>query len=177
MYRTDKWTVTDTYIATDTGCEMHRWQWARFESIENSKYSVIVLNLHGHTSGCNKYEEFYAAVNAEIKRLEELYPESVIVTTGDYNVNSTNTLLTSTMIAGTEVRNTVDMTSNYDYCRTDIDHIFASSDRAIVEQVRILSNTANLGRATDHPNVFADIRLETPPALGGFMDWNDGALS
>lgn len=173
MYRTDKWTVTDTYIALDTGCEMHRWQWARFESIENSKYSVIVLNLHGHTSSCGKYAEFYEAVNAEIKRLEELYPESTIVTTGDYNLQADSEHL-ATMVAGTQVKNSMNLTTNDDSYAGAIDHVFASRNHAIVEQFRVVSNAAGLSRATDHPSVFADIRLEPTPNTGAMMDWNVG---
>ena len=174
MYRTDKWKVTDRYATTDTGCDMHRWQWARFESLQNSKYSVIVLNLHGHVSACNKYAEFYSAVNAEIKKLEKQYPESTILITGDYNLNSKNAYLTQTLIEGTNVRNSLNLTTNDDFCRSDIDHVFVSRNTASVEQLRVMSNGAWLSRATDHPSVFADVRLEPTPTPGAMMDWNDG---
>ncbi|MBO5938851.1 MAG: hypothetical protein J6Q82_05060 [Clostridia bacterium] len=179
MYNAKKWKVIDQEIATDTTKVdgMHRWQWAMFEHLENG-YQVIVVNIHGHTSDCSKtagtdmYYEFFHDLNRELKDLEKR--NVPIMITGDYNVQSDNTYLTQTLIEGTQMKNSIHMASNVDGAWTDLDHVFVSSNLATVEQLRMISNKSGTTRATDHPSVFADIRLELNRTPGTSTDWNDG---
>ncbi len=175
MYNATKWEVIDQKIATDSTKVdgMHRWQWARFKSIQNPDYEVIVVNIHGHISSCEiTYEKFFKDLNRELKELEE--KNVPIMITGDYNLKSTNTYLTQTLIEGTQMKNSIHMASNVDGAWTDLDHVFVSSNLATVEQLRVISNRSGVSRATDHPSVFADIRLELPSNFGSSADWNDG---
>ena len=180
MYLKDKWTVLESDIQTNPCCTMHRWQWARFQSVENPEYTIVVVNIHGPHGGDGHGETakatFYATMNTLLKSLEKTYPKSAIAITGDYNVDSTSEHLT-TMIAGTSFKNSYDLTGSHEKNASNIDHIFLTKDRATVEQLRELRNYV-LRRSSDHYSWFADIRLKkiVIPTYGSAMDWNDGTV-
>lgn len=180
MYRKDKWTVVAKDIQTDPCCPMHRWQWALFQSVEDANEKIIVMNLHGptaaHGDAMGGKDVFFGKVNAELKKLMELYPTTTIAVTGDYNVDYSSTYL-ETMIAGTKLENSTDLTGNAEKVSFGIDHVFVSNDRATVEQFREVDNMV-MRKSSDHRAVFADILLEkkTVPTIGSAMDWNDGMV-
>ena len=185
MYLKDEWTVIDKDIAdahmVEYANEMHRWQWAVFQHKENSNWKFILLNLHGPNNATGaSYQEFqptfFASVNAQIKLLEEKYPTVAISVTGDFNQSNTSDMI-STMISGTNLKNTVELTENNEFKSTEIDHIFLTKDRASVKQWRTLDNYT-LRESSDHLSVFADILLQkvivqTP---GSSMGWGEGEV-
>ncbi len=185
MYLKDKWTVIDKDIADEAGVEyaneMHRWQWAVFQNNENENWKLIVLNLHGpNNAEGSSYKEFqptfFASVNAQIKMLEQKYPNAVISVTGDYNQGYDSEMLT-TMIAGTNLANSPTLTNNHEFTKLQIDHIFLTKNRATVKQWREVDNYV-IRKASDHKSVFADILLEkivlrTP---GTAMGWGEGEV-
>ena len=185
LYRTDKWTVLAKDISdqqgTEYGNEMHRWQWALFQSKTNANTKMIVLNLHGPHSGEGAWYKdfqptFFSVVNAQIKKLEAQYPNVPIAVTGDFNQSYTSSLL-ATMTAGTKLENSVDLTGNAEKGSHGIDHVFVSKDKAMVEQFREVDNMV-VRQSSDHFAVFSDILLEkkSVPTIGSAMDWNDGMV-
>lgn len=185
MYQKEKWTVIDKDIADDAGVEyanaMHRWQWAVFQSKENSDWKFILLNLHGPNNNAGaSYKDFqptfFASVNQQIKLLESKYPGVAISVTGDFNQNGESTMLT-TMTSGTGLKNTSSLTQNHEYNSVMIDHIFLSKDHATVEQWRQVNNMT-LQASSDHLSVFADILLKkyVVKSPGSSMDWDEGVV-
>ena len=93
--------------------------------------------------------------------------------TGDFNINMTNPVF-PTMVEGTNVKNSSEVTSNNEHVWTDLDHVWVSCDKVTVEQQRILSDVNAVGKSTDHPVAFADITLRRERTYGSSMDWGDG---
>lgn len=180
MYLKDQWKVLESDIQTDPCCSMHRWQWARFQSVEDPSYTIVVVNIHGPHGGAGHGDAskatFYAKLNTLLKSLEATYTTSAIAITGDYNASSTSDFL-ATMIEGTTIRNTYDLTSNHEKNRSDIDHIFLTKERATAVQLREVTNFV-LQKSSDHATWFADILLKkgTSYTMGSTMDWNDGVI-
>ncbi|MBQ2999882.1 MAG: hypothetical protein IJD64_05410 [Clostridia bacterium] len=185
LYRTDKWTVLAKDISDEQGVEygnaMHRWQWALFQSKTDENTKMIVLNLHGPHGGDGTWFKdfqptFFACVNAQIKKLESLYPNVPIAVTGDYNQLHDSTLL-SAMIAGTHLENSAKLTGNAEKVSSGIDHVFVSKDKATVEQFREVDNMV-MRQSSDHRSVFSDILLKkkSVPTIGSAMDWSDGVV-
>ncbi len=183
LYRSDKWTVIAKDISDEQGVEyaneMHRWQWALFQSKTDVNVKMIVFNLHGPNSADGAwYKEFqptfFASVNTQIKKLEAQYPNVPIAMTGDYNQGYDSALL-STMIAGTKLENSFYLTGNAEKIASAIDHVFVSKDQTTVKQLREIDNMV-MRKSSDHRAVFADILLEKiyVPTPGSAMDWEDG---
>ena len=187
IYNSAKWTPTahdydTTNSCGNVNCTMHRWQWALFESTENSAYKVIVLNLHGPSAettwhGDSVKQAFYQDVNAQLKALEAKYPDIPIFITGDFNEQNGSTNL-ATMTSGTTAKIESDMTVNCEPSRTGIDHIFMTEGDATAKQFRMVDNCTELRVSSDHAPVYMDavlnrIIIRTP---GSAMDWNDGTV-
>ena len=187
MYNSAKWTPTahdydTTNSCRNSRCTMHRWQWALFESNENSAYKVIVLNLHGPSAetlyhGQSVKNAFYQDVNAQIKKLEAQYPDVPIFITGDFNEQLGSTNL-ATMTAGTTAQIESSVTTNAEPTRSGIDHIFMTANDATVLQFRMVDNCTSLRVSSDHAPVYMDVELKRikTPQYGSSMDWNDGIL-
>jgi len=167
LYRTDKWRVIDKDIADEQWVEyaneMHRWNWAVFESLENSEWKFIVLNLHGpnNLAGADTKEfqpTFYARLNEELKMLESKYSGVAIAVTGDFN-QTLSSAMVSTMLAGTSLSHTMTLTENQEYHPQGIDHIFITSELATPEQCRMVDNKI-LRKSSDHSAVFTDFVLK-----------------
>lgn len=167
LYRTDKWRVIEKDIADEQWVEyaneMHRWNWAVFESIENPDWKFIVLNLHGpnNLAGADTKDfqpTFFASVNAQLKMLEKKYPGVAIAVTGDFN-QTLSSAMVSTMLAGTSLSHTMTLTENQEYHPQGIDHIFITSDLATPEQCRMVDNKI-LRKSSDHSAVFTDFALK-----------------
>ena len=167
LYRTDKWRVIDKDIADEQWVEyaneMHRWNWAVFESIENPEWKFIVLNLHGpnNLAGADTKDfqpTFFACVNAQIKMLEEKYPGIAISVTGDFNQTLSSEMV-ALMLAGTSLSHTMTLTENQEYHPQGIDHIFITSDLASIEQCRMVDNKI-LRKSSDHNAVYTDFVLK-----------------
>ena len=187
MYLKDKWTVIEKDISDEQGVEyanqMHRWQWAVFQSKENPEWKFILLNLHGpnNNEGASYAEfqpTFFASVNAQLKMLEQKYPDVAISVTGDFNQPGSDTKgMLATMTNGTKLVNTPSMTENHEYYSAMIDHIFLSKNLGKVQQWRQLVNDT-LSQSSDHYSVFADILLKKPVSdtVGSWMGWGEGAV-
>lgn len=167
LYRTDKWRVIDKDIADEQWVEyaneMHRWQWAFFESLENPDWKFIVLNLHGpnNNSGADLKEfqpTFFASVNAQLKLLEQKYPDVPIAMTGDYNQRITWDMIPR-MLSGTSLINVETQTENFELSASTIDHIFVTKDLVTVEQLRVTDNKI-LWKSTDHMAIYTDLKLK-----------------
>lgn len=185
MYNSAKWTPTahdfdTTNSCRNSRCTMHRWQWALFESTEQSAYKVIVLNLHGPSAetlyhGQAVKQAFYQDVNAQIKKLEAQYPNVPIFITGDFNekVGSTNL---ATMTSGTTAKIEGDLTTNCEPSRSGIDHVFMTQGDATVKQFRMVDNCTALRVSSDHAPVYMDAVLNKIyiPQYGSALDWNSG---
>ncbi len=166
LYRADKWRVIDKDIADEKWVEyaneMHRWNWAVFESIENPDWKFIVLNLHGpnNLAGAETKDfqpTFYARLNEELKMLEQKYPDVPISITGDFNQLSYSSMI-SMMLAETSFNHSMQYTRNQEFHPQGIDHIFISHNVEAVKQCRMADNKI-LRKSSDHSAVFSDFVL------------------
>ena len=167
LYRTDKWRVIDKDIADEKWVEyaneMHRWNWAVFENLENPEWKFIVLNLHGpnNLAGAETKDfqpTFFACVNAQLKMLEQEYPDVAIAVTGDFNQPNSSTMI-STMLAGTSLSNSMTITENQALHPQGIDHVFITTEHATLRQLRMVDNKI-LRKSSDHSAVFSDFVLK-----------------
>lgn len=167
LYRTDKWRVIDKDIADEKWVEyaneMHRWNWAVFESIENPDWKFIVLNLHGpnNLAGAETKDfqpTFYARLNEELKMLESKYSGVAISVTGDFNQTLSSEMVAK-MLDGTSLSHSMTLTTNQEFHPQGIDHIFITSELATPEQCRMVDNKI-LRKSSDHSAVFTDFVLK-----------------
>ncbi len=191
LYNSEKWeVVTVDYDTTKeclvVACTMHRWQWARFRSVENPAYEVIVFNLHGPHNGlyhgATVKDAFFKEANTQLKKLEAQYPSIPIFVTGDYNASPADPEMAgylTTMAAGTTLVNTRDLAANAEpNNHGSIDHIYLTNGDATVLQNRSVYNLTAVRLASDHAPVFVDARLnklfiQTP---GSSMGWGEGEV-
>ncbi len=166
LYRTDKWRVIAKDIAdsqwTEYANPMHRWQWALFESLENPDWKFIVLNLHGpnNLAGADLQDfqpTFFASVNAQLKMLEERYPNIPIAMTGDFNQPLTSSMITAALDQ-TSLTHSMNLTVNFEIAST-IDHIFVTPDHVTVEQMRVVDNKF-LRKSSDHYATYSDFKYK-----------------
>jgi len=188
MYDSAKWTpVAHDYDTTNScnhsGCTMHRWQWALFQSVTDPAYKVIVFNLHGPSAetlyhGDSVKTAFYTDVNTQIKALEAAHPSVPIFVTGDYNAVNGSTYIT-TMTSGTSLKSEAEATTNCEPSTYGgIDHIYMTQGDATVKQFRQITDLKTIKVSTDHAPVYMDVVLNkiTVPQYGSSMDWENGTL-
>ena len=190
MYDSTKWTPMEVNYDTTkecliVNCTMHRWQWARFQSIDNPAYEVIIFNIHGPHNGtyhgATVKKNFFTEANAQIKNLEAKYPTVPIFVTGDYNINLNDAEQIqhiNTFVSGTTLQSEVALTTNCEPSRQGIDHIFMTAGDATIKQFRMIDNCTSLRVSSDHAPVYVDALLnrkvlEIP---GTSMGWGEGEI-
>ena len=189
MYDSTKWKVMaidydTTSSCNHSGCTMHRWQWALFESVDIPEYKVILFNLHGPHAGL--FHEaavktaFFQDVNAQIKKLEAQYASIPIFVTGDFNANPQDAEtagILATMTNGTTLVNTRDSITNSEPSSSgNIDHIYMTNGDATVLQNRSVYNLTAVRPSSDHAPVFIDAQLKRVFVAmnGSSMGWGEG---
>jgi len=181
-YRKSVWQVEDKAYNDVMDSDMHRWQWALFSMIDDpttaeneSEIKYIVMNLHYPISS-KPAERVLAgqSVNAEFKRLKELYPDIPISITGDFNAEFASELFNLT-VDGTDLKTGYMATADYGTeGRAAIDHVLIEDDDVTVYAYRML-NEGNLYMTSDHKPVFVDVAIGKIilPTPGPDSSWDD----
>ncbi len=152
----------------------HCWdyEWVMFQKIGDSATKVIMMNLHFQPRGYKGEErpESMDKFNAEVQRLEDVYPDIPIISTGDYNTRLTmgrdpqigNDGWNEDVIAGTMLQSSGALTQDTsDPNGSAIDHIVVSKHLiTVVRNVRVRYEF--MLKSSDHQPVYADVKL-TPP--------------
>ena len=157
-YLKDKYKVEESKFHSFDVKHCWSYSWARFSTLdENDDTEFIVMNLHYHYETTTTRLPGVQDVNAELKRLQSLYPDLPIMVTGDYNsrVDSTEH---QTMFAGLTRAMAPGMTLTTDTGgRTaPIDHISVTTDNVTVETYRVI-NYQVITYGSDHLPVFVDL--------------------
>ena len=175
LYRHGTWKISE-----DNGVQIKKvqmfannwcweYEWVMFERINDSTEKVIVMNLHFHPD-VSPYRDPRAddidAFNAEVRRLEGLYPNVPMFVTGDYNttVNHVRGDLddgwTEDIIVGTKLQCGALLTEdNNDPNGKAIDHICTNGDLVDVVRHRSVSYKA-MEKSSDHIPYFIDVKLK-----------------
>jgi len=174
-YRHTVWQVEDKAYGGVMDGDMHRWQWALFSKIDDPDTKYIVMNLHYPTSKNPAERELAGiAVNAEFKRIKELYPDVPVSITGDFNAEYATDLFNLT-VDGTDLKTGYMATSDYGTGRATIDHVLIENDDVTVHNYRMI-NEGNLYMTSDHKPVFVDVSIGKIllPTPGPDISWGDG---
>ncbi|MBE6546248.1 MAG: hypothetical protein E7668_02255 [Ruminococcaceae bacterium] len=154
----------------------HCWdyEWVMFQKIDDTDTKVIMMNLHFQPRGYKGEErpESMDKFNAEVQRLESVYPTIPIIATGDYNTRLTmgrdpeigNDGWNEDVIIGTNLQSSGALTEDTDDPNgSAIDHVCVSKNLVtVVRNVRIKYEL--MVKSSDHQPVFADIKLTPPTA-------------
>ena len=196
-YKTDRWTLIECDIDTEIVNEMHRWQWAVYQSKIDPEVYFIHANLHL----IYVRPEEYAELSNEILALANKYPNAPIAVGGDYNANLGSypglAEAFAALVGKTELKNSIYMAEDneslmstctdyidesrstlYDkiFPEAMIDHMFVTKNNAEVLKHRVLRNVA-LGKASDHYPIYTDIILmPSNTSNGSSMDWENGTI-
>ena len=92
-YRKDRLTLEESsyILATPPSGSTNVFAVARFSFTSDSSKGVIVINLHFSPNSTNDRIGDVQKVNDKLKELQELYPDTPIFVTGDYNCNHDST--------------------------------------------------------------------------------------
>ncbi len=190
-YRKNVWTVVEKAASANLSTNhMHRWQWALFAMIDDpattedeSEIQYIIINLHYPISSMTtERDKAGKEVNAEFKRLKELYPDIPISITGDFNAAYSTPLFNLTV--GAKEDGTADTDLKTSYMATtnkngpaSIDHILVEDDDVTVFNYRVLGD-AYIRKTSDHSPVVADIHIGkiVPSTPGPEIPWGDGTV-
>ena len=192
FYRSDRWTPIESNIDTDIVNEMHRWQWAVYQSKENPGVRFIHVNLHLTPARPEEYQE----VSREVAALTQKYPDTPIAVSGDYNANlGSDGYHPSTfqaLIGSTKLQNAIYLTKDHEagvstcsnrtalldtVCvEEQIDHFMLTSNTAAVKKHRVIRNVP-MGQASDHYAVYVDVVYRSEfYSPGSLIDWNFGTV-
>ncbi len=146
------------------------YEWGLFRRKSDSK-RIIHMNLHYHYSATDARLPEAELVNAELKRLEELYPDAAIFVTGDYNCETFTTEFKA-MLDGLDMQTAMLLTDDNDGIEVGwhhpdtpdyvgpgaIDHVCVTFKKAKVIRHRKLKSEL-LRFSTDHDPIFIDAEL------------------
>lgn len=174
LYRKDKFDLKDHNII-DLG-NNYAFQWALLED-KATHERYIHGNVHYHYNTDADRLPQAEKVNAELKRVMELYPDVAIAVTGDYNTYL-DSPVHEAMTEGLSMRSAVTVapegmrdyntlswhTLDFHTFETDgnqqLDHIMVTTDLLEVLRHKIVHDSL-IASATDHYPVLIDIRLRT----------------
>ncbi|HBF15045.1 MAG TPA: hypothetical protein DDW30_05075 [Clostridiales bacterium] len=174
LYRKDKFDLKDHNII-DLG-NNYAFQWALLED-KTTHERYIHGNVHYHYNTDAERLPQAEKVNAELKRIMELYPDVAIAVTGDYNTYL-DSPVHEAMTDGLAMRSAVTVapegmrdyntlswhTLDFHTFETDgnqqLDHIMVTTDLLEVLRHKIVHDSL-IASATDHYPVLIDVRLRT----------------
>ncbi len=147
------------------------------------------FNTHLDVGGATARAEGAKLVKSRMMQILEQYPGIMIFSTGDYNTEeytpAYNTL-TSDGLADTrylaavstnENTHSEDLTANWvNAASTKIDYIMTYQDNVEVEQFRVLDETVNNTRLSDHNGLIATFHAASGICFGGAVGWNAGTV-
>jgi len=174
LYRHDIWSIAKDNDGNELkkyevfkgdGC--WAYEWVIFEHIRTGEL-ILVMNLHfqpsQHSAGKHKYRaESMDLVNAELKRLDLLYPDMPIAVTGDFNTTASYVSQTgegwTDIVGDTPFDCAAKMTEDNDDPKLNkIDHVVVDPSRVKVERHVIISY-ASMQKSSDHKPVYVDLTL------------------
>jgi len=174
FYKTEVFDLLESKYVSFFERGMWHYEWALYKRKCDGK-RVIHMNLHYHYSATDARLPEAKLVNAELKRLEAVYPDAAIFVTGDYNCE-TFTPEYQAMVEGLEIKSGMLLTEDNDGIEvgwhhpdtTDyegpgaIDHICVTYKKARVVRHRKLKSQL-LTYSTDHDPVYIDAELTAEP--------------
>ncbi len=175
LYRPDRWTpATDEGGAVVKKAEnfaedgLWGYEWVMFVSNFDPSVKVIFMNLHiRNTNGGPQRAVDMDIFNAEVQRLEEVYPDIPLMITGDYNTGVSyerrgeiHDGWADDVIADTKIQSASQLTEDTDdEAGKLIDHVCVSTE--LVDAVRHRNvRCTMLEKASDHTPVFVDLKLK-----------------
>ena len=170
FYKTDKFELLDSKFHSFIKKGLWHYVWALYRRKSDGK-RVIHMNLHYHYSATEARLPEAKIVNAELKRLCEVYPDAAIFVTGDYNCE-TFTPEFAAMLEGLPMDTAMRLTEDNDGFEVGwhhpdtteyvgegaIDHICVTYEKADVVRHRKIRSEL-LTYSTDHDPVYIDVRL------------------
>jgi endonuclease/exonuclease/phosphatase family metal-dependent hydrolase len=170
FYKSETFELLDSKFFSffERGC--WHYIWALYRRRSDGK-RIIHMNLHYHYSATEARLPEAKIVNAELKRLCEVYPDAAIFVTGDYNCE-TFTPEFKAMIDGLDMNSAMLLTDDNDGIEVGwhhpdtpeyvgagaIDHVCVTYKKARVVRHRKLKSEL-LRFSTDHDPIFIDAEL------------------
>ena len=170
FYKKDEYEVLESKFVSFFEKGMWHYEWGLFKRKSDSK-RLIHMNLHYHYSATDARLPEAILVNAELKRLEEVYPDAAIFVTGDYNCEIFTPEFKA-MIDGLDMNSAMLLTDDNDGYEVGwhhpdtpdyvgegaIDHVCVTFKKARVVRHRKLKSEL-LRFSTDHDPIFIDAEL------------------
>ena len=170
FYKTAAFELLDSKYFSFFERGLWHYVWALYRRKSDGK-RLIHMNLHYHFSATEARLPEAKLVNAELKRLEEIYPDAAIFVTGDYNCE-TFTPEFKAMLDGLEMETGMHLTDDNDGFEVGwhhpdtteyvgpgaIDHVCVTYKKAKVIRHRKIRSEL-LTYSTDHDPVYIDAEL------------------
>ncbi len=151
LYRHTKWTLVEQEVSEQFDNGMHRWQWARFQKIDDSTVECIVMNLHYPTGKFpDKQREAAQIVNDQLDTIKEIHPNVPIFVTGDFNA------AVGTQTFQTTFEDTGLVTANDG--SGAIDHVVYDPNLVALQEEMFIDNGL-IYMTSDHRPFFADVAI------------------
>ena len=170
FYKTEAFELLDSKFFSFFERGLWHYVWALYRRKSDGR-RVIHMNLHYHYSATEARLPEAKIVNAELKRLCELYPDAAIFVTGDYNCE-TFTPEFKAMLEGLPMETGMKLTDDNDGYEVGwhhpdtteyvgegaIDHVCVTYEKAKVIRHRKLRSEL-LTYSADHDPVYIDVEL------------------
>ncbi len=160
FYRKDLYRVVDSsYRSYDNnGADMWGYVWALLESKTDPSRQFVIVNTHFPIQD-DRGQDDWAVCNAELKRIQRLYPEIPMFLTGDFNA-TLGSSRHEAVYGG--LTNALDgserLTQDAGTGSASVDMVLVTRDLVTVDRYRVLRYDV-VQHSSDHAPVFADIDI------------------
>ena len=162
IYLKDKYKVEEARqvpLYVDAHGGWRSYVMARFSLISDPDTQFIVVNLH-YSPHAEQLEKDPGPLNAELKYLQQTYPDLPIFMTGDYNSYLGSETLKRTFEGlEKEMVSSLTVAQSRTEGSAGIDHVFVIKDKVTVEQYAYL-NYQIICYGSDHVPVFVDVSVK-----------------